>query len=329
VGAGSAAPVGYDPSGRYLVLATGPEALDGVPRTVAVDAVTREALADVPRADALAWVAPGTLAHWGAHSGGLLDVASGRDRSAPLLDRHPDQVYAEPDGRNAWTSTAEPGRTVLRRFALSIGRQPGTRIEVPGYVQSLAVAPGGRTVLVTYADDVWRSATYDVATGRRLGTGMTGQVRAVVSSTGRLVAADPSGDVTEFGLRDLTPLASLPGSRGGPSSLQFDAAGRTLVVTTADQTVQVYDVATRARLGDALPSGARDGMVEGWLRPDGDAVAVNGPAGVLEWTIEPQAMARPACALAGRNLTPTEWSTYLGANRRYRRTCPDYPAGSS
>ena len=107
---------------------------------------------------------------------------------------------------------------------------------------------------------------------------MTGQVRAAVSSSGRLVAADALGDLTEFDLADLQPVASLPGSRGAPSSLQFDATGDRLVVTAGDQTVQLYDMATRTRVGQ-FTSAAPDGMVEGWLRPDGQAIAINGPFG--------------------------------------------------
>ena len=31
-----------------------------------------------------------------------------------------------------------------------------------------------------------------------------------------------------------------------------------------------------------------------------------------------------ACRLAGRNLTPTEWQTYLGRPDEYRATCPEF-----
>jgi hypothetical protein len=67
-------------------------------------------------------------------------------------------------------------------------------------------------------------------------------------------------------------------------------------------------------------------MVEGWLRPDGAAVAVNGPFGVLEWTLDPEALAAAACQLAGRNLTRAEWATYM-TGEPYEQTCAAYPAG--
>jgi DNA-binding beta-propeller fold protein YncE len=216
----------------------------------------------------------------------------------------------------------------VRRLGLGVGQRPGPSLEVPGFVQSVVVTPDQSRALVTYAGaEDWVTVAFDVETGKEVASGMPGQIRAAISSTGRLVAADAAGDVTEFDPRDLTPMASLPGARAGPSSLQFDDSGNHLLVTAADQTVQVYDMDTRSRLGDPIPSAAREGMVEGWLRPDGAVIAVNGPTGIVEWTIEPTAAAEAACVFAGRNLTPAEWVTYLGAGETYHRTCPDYPDG--
>ena len=149
-----------------------------------------------------------------------------------------------------------------------------------------------------------------------------------MSATGLLVGADTAGDVTEFDIETLRAIASLPGARSAPSTLQFDDSGSRMLVTTPDQTVQVYDTASRTRIGEAIPAAAVNGMVEGWLRPDGAAVAVNGPFGVLEWTLDPDALAAAACEMAGRNLTLAEWSTYLGDDQEYEPTCPDYPAAS-
>ena len=53
---------------------------------------------------------------------------------------------------------------------------------------------------------------------------------------------------------------------------------------------------------------------------------MNGRLGVAVWNLDPATMAAAACTVAGRNLTRTEWATYLG-EERYRRTCPAYPEG--
>lgn len=59
------------------------------------------------------------------------------------------------------------------------------------------------------------------------------------------------------------------------------------------------------------------------LRPDGNAVAVNGRDGLAIWNIEPDRLADAACHIAARNLTRSEWDAYLGDLGAYRATCPD------
>jgi hypothetical protein len=53
-------------------------------------------------------------------------------------------------------------------------------------------------------------------------------------------------------------------------------------------------------------------------------VAVSVPTGVAVWDLDPDHLATAACRMAGRNLTATEWSTYLGDIGPRRPTCPDY-----
>ncbi|HUG07813.1 MAG TPA: hypothetical protein VMP13_02760 [Acidimicrobiia bacterium] len=43
--------------------------------------------------------------------------------------------------------------------------------------------------------------------------------------------------------------------------------------------------------------------------------------GVAVWDIHPEHLAEAACRMAGRNLIPTEWTTYVGSLGDYRRTC--------
>ena len=44
------------------------------------------------------------------------------------------------------------------------------------------------------------------------------------------------------------------------------------------------------------------------------------------WDLDPQRWVEGACTLAGRNLTRTEWSTYIGDLASYRVTCPQFEA---
>jgi DNA-binding SARP family transcriptional activator len=314
--------IGFDPSGGYLYV-DGDENYG--PRLI-FDVATVQPVADAPDAPHLAWAGPGTLAYWGPSGSGLFDVESQRTRTSPGIGPGTDQVFTERDGLFAWSTEANEAGAVVRRFSLSAGQGVDLELSVPGRVQSLAQTSGGDFVLVTYAgDEDWETALFNVATGRREAVGLAGQSRIAVSPDGVLVAGDPSGALTEFDPDDLSPVASLPGSRGGPSSLQFDNAGDLLVVTTGDQTVHLYDVETRTRLGE-LDAAAPDGMVEGWLKPDGTTIAVNDHTGVFAWTLDPEELAERACTLAGRNMTRTEWATYMDGEP-YRRTCPEFPGG--
>jgi len=330
-----AAPIGYDPSGSYL-LVKGRRGLwydhgsriYGKGRTAGVVQVaTGELLGEVPAADGFAWVDDGRLVYWGRHGGGLLDVESEHIVDVPSLGPDTENVYADPHGANAWVTTVDGARTVVRELDLSIATDPAPFVEVAGAVYGVASTPQGRVLVTHESDEGVVTTAFDRETGAPLVSGMPGEIVTALSLTGRLVGADSAGDVTEFDVDTLRPIASLPGARTLPSTLQFDDSGSRLLVTAPDQTVQVYDMASRTRIGEAIPAAADNGMVEGWLRPDGAAVAVNGPFGVLEWTLEPKALAAAACELAGRNLTRAEWATYL-PDQAYGRTCPDYPAGT-
>lgn len=47
--------------------------------------------------------------------------------------------------------------------------------------------------------------------------------------------------------------------------------------------------------------------------------------GVALWELDPAAWIDAACAIAGRNLTPEEWSTYIGDLAPYAATCTSFP----
>jgi hypothetical protein len=44
------------------------------------------------------------------------------------------------------------------------------------------------------------------------------------------------------------------------------------------------------------------------------------------WDLQPVSWVPAACQVAGRNLTRTEWQTYLGDLGPYQATCPEFPA---
>jgi len=61
------------------------------------------------------------------------------------------------------------------------------------------------------------------------------------------------------------------------------------------------------------------------LALDGSIVAVGGgfDDGVAVWDLDPERWLNGVCRVAGRNLTPEEWTTHIGDLVPYRETCPD------
>ena len=210
------APIGYDPSSTYLVVQDASERLaEGAPgpRTTVMEVATGELLVEVPAADGFAWVGDGRLAYWGLGGGGVLDVASGRVLDEPALGAETQNVYADPRGATSWQIVGLDGRTVVRELDLAGGPDPEPFIEVAGDVHGVTSTPQGR-VLITYdSDEGVVTTAYDRETAEPLVSGMPGEVVTALSTTGRLVGADAAGDITEFDVETLTPIASLPGAR--------------------------------------------------------------------------------------------------------------------
>jgi len=159
----------------------------------------------------------------------------------------------------------------------------------------------------------------DGATGSVVAGPITGPDVTSVSQDGTLFGTS-NGAITHYDLATLEPLGELAGARGEVNTLQFSDDGRLLLATSNDQSAALYDVESGIRLGDPISTSAPL-IFPAFLRPDGKALAVTDSTGVVVWDLDPEHLADAACAVAGRNLTRTEWASYLGDLGDYRETC--------
>jgi hypothetical protein len=95
-------------------------------------------------------------------------------------------------------------------------------------------------------------------------------------------------------------------------------------------TVRVWEVGTWRKLTEV--SLVNEGRIEAVAAsPEGDWLATEmaeaEPRAVLLWPLWPELAREEACRRLRRNLSPSEWQTYLGSEL-YRETCPGLPVVS-
>jgi DNA-binding beta-propeller fold protein YncE len=315
---------GYDPSGRTLLVARRPPTgtMDTDFTGFALwDPVGDRALGQAPKAEGIGWIDSGTLIGMSFASQRIeyFDAASFRVTGGARLPNTAEQILLSAGGARYYALLSDGEIWTLDA---ATRRRIEPTIRVDGHPYRVTATRGGKRVVVTAFGPSGPPVTtvHDGATGKRLAGPLRGPGVTSVSLDGALVGA-AAGDVTQYDLDTLKPIAAFPGARGEVNTLQFSTDSATLVATSLDQTVSIYDVATRTRIGDPLPTEAPF-VYPGFLRPDGKAVAVTVRNGIAIWDIDSAHLAVAACALAGRNLTRAEWDSYLGKLGAYRKTCP-------
>ena len=113
------------------------------------------------------------------------------------------------------------------------------------------------------------------------------------------------------------------------SDVEFSPDGKLLASASNDNMVHLWDVESGKPLGQPLTHTDMVDDVE--FSPDGKLLASTSAedSKVLLWDIETKALVSDACRIANRNLSRDEWSSFVGAEFDYERTCPNLPAGPS
>jgi WD40 repeat protein len=342
---------GYDPTGEMLLVypRDRPDDFDLAPTTdldldpAVWDPESDEAIDELDRSSGALWFGRDLLAGYFADGNTLYDVrAHAPVHSEPRPPPNPrNMVWMSPDGDRTYTSvvqdepetgprceiwTYDPDRRRRIEPTIKLDVELDDDCSLDAHVSGTR---DGSRVVVTTGNGYYsarRTTVHDGRTGERLAgplpAGQHGPIITSVSPDGVLVGGDGSGTITQYDLDTLEPMGTFPSIQNFVTQLRFSADGKILVAGSLNQTVSIYDVATRTQLGD--PIAHVYPVIAGTIRPDGKAVATNTSHGVAVWDIDPEHLADAACRFAGRNLTPSEWDSYLGNRGDYRATCPNY-----
>ncbi|WP_164863489.1 BTAD domain-containing putative transcriptional regulator [Agromyces sp. LHK192] len=326
---------GFDPGGSALMLERiGDVAGGGIAPSILWDPEADEALeTGMDSAVSLAsWAGPGVVA---ARRDGILtffDVSTGRSYGDPLMPPGADFAFPSRDPDRTYVVMLDPSTddgelygeaATYSSVALAdvrTGRLTG--VDLPA-INPLAVADttDGDRVVIDQDDVAGAGATlvYDGRTGDLVAEGLPDARGVLVTADGTVVSSGTE-ELLLSGVDDLEPFGALPSSRDSWWSIQMDAPGRTLLSPTRSDLVSIFDLETRRLIGDPLQADSPFAP-PAYLRHDGMRMALNLGDGVAYWTLDPADHFRAACRLAGRELTDTEWSTYLGSIGDRRETC--------
>jgi len=144
-----------------------------------------------------------------------------------------------------------------------------------------------------------------------------------LSPDGRLLAVSQGGTVAFFDARTVRPVGPpVPVGAQQINWIAFDRTGRRLVTGDGANAARLVDVTGRRAIGPVLGAAvAKGGSV---FSHDGHTLGTWNVSGGALMSVDPAVWQRDACAFAGRNLTPAEWSKYRPGTAR-QRTCPQYP----
>ncbi len=259
------------------------------------------------------------------------DVRSGTQRSLPISLPPVPKTFSVSDDASALVLGYDDGHAVA--YDARSGAQLQS-VQVPAATVDSSQAVGWAVINHDHSRIYVAAAklyAFDVATGREFAHFDDNAIEHVeVSSANVVVGSSLDGTLGLYDPDTLAKVGTLPGARGFVQNAYFSSDGSTLVAGGNDGSVSIYDVASRTRLGDAIEEDRNTGTYTA-LRADAGMVALETPSdnGIELWSLDPAAWVKAACAIAGRNLTTEEWTTYIGDLGEYRATCPEYPGAAN
>jgi WD40 repeat protein/class 3 adenylate cyclase len=279
-----------------------------------------------PVVDALAFLPDGRTFVTGGVNGKavLWDIRTRAVVRTLRLGGHVWRAAASPHGKLLALQTQAPGRSSSRVEVrdVSSGNKLYRRV-VPNGKGGLEFSPDDRRLAALGCCEPGSTIeVWSARSGKEL-------FRPRVDGYATSIAFSPDGRLLAGGTEDGKVVlwdaadGSLKGApfevaTGAVEAISFSPDGRLFVVSSADGRATLWNSRTHKRLADAFPE--EEGSVPiARFTARGDLVIENVRNTSL-WPIDPQAWARFACRVAGRDLTRDEWRDLLPA-RPYREVC--------
>jgi WD40 repeat protein len=115
----------------------------------------------------------------------------------------------------------------------------------------------------------------------------------------------------------------LYGHLGSVSSLAFSRDGKTLASASNESEIRLWDVETHEPIGILLSLKEDKTIKSVVFSPKTGILASNSEDdSIIFWDVDYEAWSARACAIANRNLTKREWSSYIG-RVPYEKICPN------
>jgi WD40 repeat protein len=256
----------------------------------------------------------------------LWDVDSGKRQAT--LKGHADAVWRvafSPDGKMLASAGAD--KTVILWDVDSRNRLA----TLPGHtntVTGLAFSPDGKTLASASWD---KSVILWHLNSRKLRVRLEGHKDFVYD-----VAFSPDGKRLASSSFDETvilwdaetgkKLAILEGHKGQVFNVAFSPDGKRLASSSADGTVILWDVESHRALATLKAYQGIGTFMGVAFSPAGKQLAsASSEKTVVLWDLDLGDLKAEACHTANRNLTCTEWRTYVGADQPYHKTCEALP----
>jgi WD40 repeat protein len=202
---------------------------------------------------------------------------------------------------------------------------PVRKLQLPELPGDMALRPDGRVLVVPSSWGPGRGSVEILAMPslKRVARISIKYARiARFSSDGRLlIIGDNDGRAQLYDGRTFRPLGRpLVGHAGYVLTADFSPDGRTVATSSADGTVRLWDTGSTRLIGTPLPGVPNVEVGVAFIRGGTHIAAAYDSGQGYAWDVRPSSWARYACAVAGRELTRTEWDEAL-PGRQYAPAC--------